>query len=71
MVKSTTTSFAVHSDGRLLLLDDASNQMVRQQLSSDQFRSGLTDASGNPSWMNVTLDGSMQGSRLSITSVKK
>src|SRR5688572_14104239 len=32
MVKPTTTSFAIHSDGRLIILDGAGNQTVRQQM---------------------------------------
>ena len=71
MVKPTTTSFAIHSDGRLIVLDESANQMVRQQVTSDQFRSAMTDASGNPKWMSVTLNGSMQGDRLSVTSVQR
>jgi hypothetical protein len=53
------------------MLDDASNQLMRQQLASDQFRSAMTDAAGNAKWMSVTVDGSMQGDRMSVTSVKK
>jgi hypothetical protein len=71
MVKPTTTSFAIHSDGRLIMLDDAANRLMGQQLASDQFRSRMTDAAGNAKWMSVTVDGSMQGDRMSVTSVKK
>jgi hypothetical protein len=71
MVKPASSAFAIHSDGKLIVLDEASNQIVRQQISSDQFKGDLTDASGNPKWMSVKLSGSMQGDRLSVTSVSK
>jgi hypothetical protein len=71
MVKPTSTSFALHSDGRLVVLDEAGNQLVRQQLALEEFRSAMTDAGGNAKWMSVTVDGSMQGDRMSVTSVKK
>jgi hypothetical protein len=71
MVKPTSTSFAIHSDGRLVVFDEASNQLIRQQLASEEFRSAMTDAGGNAKWMSVKVDGSMQGNRMSVTSVKR
>jgi hypothetical protein len=71
MVKPSTASFAIHSEGRLLVLDDASNQMLRQQIGSDKFRNVFTDASGTAKWGTVTLNGSMQGDQLSVSSVSR
>jgi hypothetical protein len=71
MVKPTTTSFAIHSDGRLIVLDEPGNEVVRQQMTSEQFRSRITDAGGNSKWTSVTLNGSMKGERLNVTSVQK
>jgi hypothetical protein len=71
MVKPTTASFAIHSDGRLIMLDDADHEVIRQQLASDEFRDRMTDAAGNPKWTSVTLSGSMHGGRFRVTSVRK
>jgi hypothetical protein len=71
MVKPSSTKFAIHSAGKLIVIDEASNQVVKQALSGDQFQGDLTDASGKPQWMSVTLSGPMQGDRLKVTSVSK
>jgi len=71
MVKPSSTKFAIHSAGKLIMLDDSSNQVVKQALTGDQFQGELTDASGKPQWMSVTLSGSMQGDRLKVTSVSR
>lgn len=71
MIKPASSAFAIHSNGKLIILDEASNQMVREQLSGDQFKNSLSDANGNPKWTSVTLSGSIQGDRLKVTSVNK
>lgn len=71
MVTGTTTGFAIHHNGRIVLLDDASNQKVRQEISSDQWRTALTDSAGKSQFANVTLNGSMSGDRISVTTISK
>jgi hypothetical protein len=71
MAKSTTTAFAVQTEGGLMVLDEAGNLAVRQAMLSDDFRTGLTDGSGNPRWMSVTVNGSIRGDKLTVTTVGK
>ena len=82
MVKPTTTSFAIHSDGRVILLDEASNQTLRQKVAAGEFKPSGTGgtaatpgstagSAGSNDWMSVTVNGSMQGDRLSVSSVSR
>ena len=69
---ANTRSFAIHADGRLYLLDHAGNEMVRQQMSGEAFRSATSDGSGQPKWMTVTVIGTPGvNNTLAITSVRK
>ena len=69
MAKSTTTAFAVQTEQGLMVLDEAGNLAVRQAMLSDDFRTGLTDGSGNPRWMSVTVNGSVRAGKLTVTTV--
>jgi hypothetical protein len=72
MPTATTTSFAIHSNGQPYILDQAGNDMVRQQMSGEAFRAGMTDASGQPRWMAVTVEGTPGANHgLTITSIRK
>jgi len=69
-VGPTTTAFALHSDGRVVVLDDASNQMIRDRMASGAFSSNAVNASGNLKWMSVTVTGSDSGDRFNVSSVE-
>jgi hypothetical protein len=71
MARSTSTAFAVHTEDGLIVLDEAGNLAVRQEMPSDHFRTGLTDGNGRPKWMSVILNGSMHGDKLTVTTVGK
>jgi hypothetical protein len=71
VVTPSTTSFAIHTDGQLYVLDQASNDMVRQQMSNEAFRASMSDGGSGPKFMTVTVVGTPSGDRLSITSVRK
>jgi hypothetical protein len=71
MVKADTNSFALYSDGRLILIEPASAITVRQQMSSEGFRGNMTDASGQPKWFTVTVTGKMKGDQLAVTSIRQ
>lgn len=71
MVKPTTTAFAVHANGQLMVLDDTSNTRVREQMGSGPLRGALMDESGTAKWATVTIDGSMSGDKLSVNSINK
>lgn len=69
---ATTTSFALHANGQLYVLDQASNDIVRQQMSGEAFRGAMSNASGQPQWMTVTVSGTPgTGNNLTITSIRK
>ena len=68
--RATTTAFAIHADGRIIALDDASNQMVRDRMSSGtSFSSALTDSNGNPKFMSVKVSGSASGDKFKVSSL--
>jgi len=71
MARSTTTAFAIHSNGQLYVLDQASNDLVRQQMSGEAFRASMSDRSGDPKWLTVTVNGTASGDRLTVTSVRR
>jgi hypothetical protein len=64
-VTSATTAFALHSNGRLIMLDQAGNERVRQQLQSSWF----TNPSNINRDVNASVAGSMQGDALTVTTV--
>jgi hypothetical protein len=54
------------------VLDQASNEMVRQQMRNEAFRGAMTDRTGEPHWITVTVVGTPgENNALSITSVRK
>jgi hypothetical protein len=71
VARATTTHFALHANGRLYTLDQASNEMIRQQMQNEAFRASMTDASGSPKWISVTVTGTPSGDTLSISSVRR
>jgi len=66
-----TTQFAIHTDGHLFVLDDDGNDVVRQQMRNDSFRSSLSDESGAPRWLTVMVEGRRNGDRLTISSLRR
>ena len=71
MATAKTTAFALHSNGTLYVLDQAGNDMVRQQMSGEAFRASMTSANGAPQWITVTVQGTANGENLAITSVRR
>jgi hypothetical protein len=71
MARSSTTDFAIHAGGRLYVLDPASNEMIRQQMRNEAFRGSMSDSTGSPQWITVTVTGTPQGDTLAITSVRR
>jgi hypothetical protein len=71
-VTPSSTVFALHAEGELYILDQASNAIVRRQMRNEAFQAGMVDESGEPRWMTVTVQGfaAADGS-LSIRSVRK
>lgn len=71
IAKPTTTAFAIHSDGKLYVLDADSNKMVQEQMRNEAFQASMSDKSGAPQWLSVTVVGTASDDTLSITSVRK
>lgn len=72
MVKSSTTRFALHTEGELYMLDEASNNMIMEQMRNEAFRASMTDSSGDPKWISVTVTGKPAGGdMLSLSSVRR
>jgi hypothetical protein len=71
IAKETTTSFAIHADGSLYVLDRAGNDLIRQQMGGEAFRGSMTNAAGAPQWVTVTVQGTANGDSLTITSVRR
>ena len=63
MVKPTTSSFALMSNGKLYMLDDTSGAL-RQRMSSN------TTAGAASEFHSVTVMGTPQGDRIGVTSVQ-
>lgn len=68
---ASTTDFAIHTDGQLLVLDEEGNDLVRQQMRNDSFRASMSDESGAPRWLTVMVEGRKTGERLTITSLRR
>ncbi|HET8550512.1 MAG TPA: hypothetical protein VFL57_21020 [Bryobacteraceae bacterium] len=60
-----TTSFALNSNGRIVMLDSTSNERIRQQLQSSWF--STTANTGRD--LNVSIAGTMQGENLSLSTL--
>jgi hypothetical protein len=71
MATANTSSFAIYSNGSLYVLDQAGNDMVRQQMGAEAFRASMVDANGSTKWMTVTVQGTPNGESLAITSIRK
>jgi hypothetical protein len=72
MVTPSTTSFAIHADGTLYVLDRASNQMVQEQMRNEAFRASMTNQRDASQWMTVTVQGTPTSENvLTIRSVRK
>lgn len=69
MVQADTMSFALHSDGKVVLLDEASNKMVRDRMSSGAFSASMTDKRGSSKWMEVTMTGKATADRFTVSSM--
>ena len=70
---STTDSFAIHTDGKLFLLDEGGNEVVRQQVRNEAFRANMVNPDGAPRWLTVTVEGRVngEGDRLTIVSLRR
>jgi hypothetical protein len=67
----STTEFAIHTDGQLFVLDQDGNDVVRQQMRNDSFRSSLSDESGAARWLTVMVEGRRNGDRLTLSSLRR
>jgi hypothetical protein len=68
---AVSTAFAIHTDGRLYVLDEAGNDLVRAQMRNESFRSSLSDESGEPRWLTVMVEGKPAGNSLSVLSLRR
>lgn len=68
-----TTSFAIHAEGKLHVLDQEGNDMVRQQMGNEAFRAAMAKARQGSGFMTVTVVGTPgEGDApLKITSIRK
>ena len=67
-----TSAFAIHANGKLYILDDESNQMVRKQMRNEAFRASMSNGRDGSRWMTVTLMGTPgAGNSLHLESVRK
>jgi hypothetical protein len=64
-VTPATTSFALLSNGRVIMLDQAGSDKVRQQLQSSWFNNTANTSRD----LNVSISGSMEGDSLSLSTV--
>jgi hypothetical protein len=58
-------------DGKLFLLDEGGNEVVRSQVRNESFRASMVDDSGAPRWLTVTVEGRPAGQRLNIISMRR
>ncbi len=69
-VNSSTSSFAVASNGQVLFLDEASNARIRQQLQTDSaFTGALSSPTSAP--MSVVVMGNANGPEITVTTLTK
>ena len=66
-----TTDFALHTDGRLHVLDENGNEVVLQHIRNDSFRSTLADVAGTPRWVTVMVEARPAGDKLTISSLRR
>ena len=66
-----TTDFALHTDGRLHVLDETGNEVVRQQIRNDSFRASLADEAGTARWVTVMVEARPAGEKLTISSLRR
>jgi hypothetical protein len=64
-VTAATTTVALNSNGRVVMLDQASNERIRQQLQSSWFN---TSANATRD-LRVSIAGTMQGDNVSLTTL--
>lgn len=70
-VTAETTDFALHTDGRLHVLDEQGNEVVRQQIRNESFRASLADESGAARWVTVMVEARTAGDKLTVTSLRR
>lgn len=68
---ASTTEFAIHTDGQLFLLDTTGNDLVRQQMRNETFRSSLSTEAGEPRWLTVMVEGRPSGETLEVVSLRR
>jgi len=67
-----TTEFAIHATGKLYVLDQTSNEMVRNQMRNEAFRASMSNGRDGSRWMTVTVLGTPgPGDSLKVESVRK
>ncbi|MEJ7608695.1 MAG: hypothetical protein WKF37_21100 [Bryobacteraceae bacterium] len=71
MVTPATKTFAIHSDGRVIKLNAASNEMVSMQLAGESFKNSVKDADGKPKWSAITITGAMSEKEIKATKISK
>lgn len=65
---ATTTSFALHTEGKLYVIDDEGNDLIRRQMSGEAFRAAMSAAK----WISVTVEGSPAANGMfHVTSIRK
>jgi len=70
--KPSSTVFAIHANGTLYTLDQASNEMVGQQMRNEAFSANMSNGRDGTRWMTVTVLGTPGADNmLSIRSVRK
>jgi hypothetical protein len=66
-----TTAYAIYNNGKVMVVDDLSNQDIHQLMTADNtFKTGLVDASGSPKWMLVEVTGGLDGDHYKVISIK-
>lgn len=67
-----TSEFALHTDGKLFVLDPNGNDVVRQQVRNESFRMNMIDEQGAARWLTVTVEGRLAGGdKLTIISIHR
>jgi len=70
--KPSSTVFAIHANGTLYTLDQASNEMVSQQMRNEAFSANMSNGRDGTRWMTVTVLGTPGADNLlTIRSVRK
>ncbi|MBI1896574.1 MAG: hypothetical protein HYZ57_20845 [Acidobacteria bacterium] len=61
-VTPTSSQFAMHANGKLYFFDDASQQMIRSHVSSQNLASG--------DWFSLGISGTQEGDHFHVSSIE-